>query len=137
MTKIEQWISGFAWTALVLSVIEIIMQSYGDYILFSLFVNDFNTFCKFNLINWPYYIFPLGIIIAVLKRQYMYLSLVVLMLPVVLKGQIHYLLKIWMHPNIITFPYATILAIIVIVMVLCALIAGGLDLYRHLNKILH
>ena len=134
MKKIEKCIIGFAWLAMVLAVIEVIMQSYGDYIIFSLFVHDVHSFFKFNLINWPYYVFPLGIIIAVLKKQYIYLCLIVFLIPSVMRGQVHYLYKIWLHPNTITFMFATILAVIVCVMVIFALASGLLAVYQLKNK---
>lgn len=134
MKQIEKFIVGFAWLALILAIVEIIMQSYGDYIIFSLFVHDVHSFFKFNFINWPYYVFPLGIIIAVLKKQYIYLCLIVFLIPSVMRGQVHYLYKIWLHPNTITFLFATILAIIVCVMVVCALIAGLLSIANLKEK---
>jgi hypothetical protein len=130
MKKLDNYIIGFSWLALILSVITVVMQSYGDYVIFSLFVTSVHTFFKFNFINWPYYVFPFAIILITIYKKYIYLCFVAFFVPDVMRSQVHYFYNLWLHPNTITIEYATILAAIVIVMVVSALAAGILSIIK-------
>jgi|GEM_PF-3518878 len=134
MKKLDNYIVWFAWLASILAVVVIIMQSYGNYVIFSLFVTSVHTFFKYNFINWPYYVFPIGIIVATAYKKYFYLCLIAFFIPNVMRAQVHYLYKLWIHPNTITFDFMIILASLTVFMVVCALIAGLLSVANLKEK---
>ena len=132
--KLDNYIIGFAWLASILAVIAIVMQSYGNYVIFSMFVTSVHTFFKYNFINWPYYVFPLGVIVATAYKKYIYLCLIVFFIPNVMRAQVHYLYNLWVHPNTITFDFMIILAGMTVIMVLSALVAGLLSIVNLKDK---
>mgnify|MGYP000377079409 CR=1 FL=1 len=132
--KLDNYIVCFAWLASTLAIIAIVMQSYGDYVIFSLFVTSVHTFFKYNFINWPYYVFSIGIVIATVYKKYIYLCLIVFLIPDVMHSQVYYLYYLLRHPDTITFQFSIILAIIICLMVICALVSGLLSIANLKDK---
>jgi hypothetical protein len=127
---LNQYIRYSAYLASMLAVVFLIMGTYGDYVIYSMF----HDFIRFNLPNWPYYLCSIGIVALTYCKRYLYLCLIVFLIPDVVNYQVKYLAYLLMHPNAMTLHYTVVLAISICLMVLFALAAGILSIINLKSK---
>jgi hypothetical protein len=119
-----------AYIAALLATISFFPQVYFDHVIYIVFGDDLQVFIKYNLPNWPYYLFPLLIIVSTIIKKTNYLLLMVFFLPYVVRNQVQYIIHDWHDPTIISMDHSLLFCYITIIMTILALISGFLSYFK-------
>lgn len=119
-----------AYIAALLATISFFPQIYFDHVIYIVFGDDLQVFIKYNLPNWPYYLFPLLIIVSAIIKKTNYLLLMVFFLPYVVRNQIEYIIHDWYDSTIISMEHSLLFCYITVIMTILALISGFLSAFK-------
>lgn len=119
-----------AYVSSVIAIILMLPQLYFDHVLYVVFGENIHSFIKYCLPNWPYYIFPLIIIISTIRRNTLYLLLTVFFLPYVFHNQVRFIIEVYTDPTVISMAHSLLISWATVVMVALALVSGMMTLYR-------
>lgn len=119
-----------AYIASVIAIALMYPQIYFDRVLYVVFGENLHSFIQYCLPNWPYYIFPLIIIVSTIRKKLLYMLFVVLFLPYVFHNQVRFIIEVWTDPTVISMEHSLLISILTVIMVSLALISGMMALYR-------
>ena len=120
--------------AIMSSLIAIVLfypRIYFDYMVFVIFGDNMHSFIKYILLPcWPYYLFPLIIIVSTITRNTLYLLLTVFFLPYVFHNQLRFIIEVYTDSTVISMAHSLLISWATVVMVFLALSSGIITLYR-------
>ena len=119
-----------AYGASIVGIVLMFPQLYFAHILYVVFGENMDSFIKYCLPNWPYYLFPLLIIISTIRKKTIYLLLVVLFLPYVFHNQVRFLISVYTDPTVVSMAHSLLISWATVIMVTLALLSGMVTLYR-------
>ena len=108
----------------ILAIPTLLMQIYADFYLFIGFGKTLHLFVKFIVPSIPFYLFWVGLSITAFKNIPKYLWLSPIFFILILHTEGRYLYILWTRPNVLTFEYTKILAILS-----CTVVSGALILF--------
>ena len=110
------------------------LNAYVDYKVFILFGANLHAFTNFTIYDITFYLFCFGLSYGSIKKFYPILWLSPIFAFTTLRNSIPYFYTLIVHPNTITMPFLTFLAILNSVFVLLSLFTWLLWLKKYLTN---